>query len=238
MAKYSKGSQKKVEKAMHEMHEGKLKSGRSGKNVTNPRQAIAIGLSEAREEGKKGPKKRSSLPKSASFKTGSKKTGTKKSPSKSAAEKKTPPKKSKIWGASTSRSSARSSAPKKTVPKKETPKKLVYKRSVPKKIAKHQLKESQTLPLAMVSDLILQLKGEKVDALIMDDIVAEAYVENNDDLMIIEGAVLVSENSGFAVAVPKGDKELLVEINKTLARLESENKLQKFLEEAMELKNK
>ena len=56
MAQYSKKSQEKVEKSMHEMHEGKLKSG-SGKKVTNPKQAIAIGLSEAREEGDKVPKK-------------------------------------------------------------------------------------------------------------------------------------------------------------------------------------
>lgn len=57
MAKYSKASQKKVEEVMQEMHEGKLKSGSSGKKVTNPKQAIAIGLSEARKEGEKVPKK-------------------------------------------------------------------------------------------------------------------------------------------------------------------------------------
>ena len=57
MAKYSKAAQKKVERAMHEMHEGKLESGKSGKKVTNPKQAVAIGLSEAREEGDKVPKK-------------------------------------------------------------------------------------------------------------------------------------------------------------------------------------
>ncbi len=57
MAKYSKRSQQKVKKAMHKMHEGKLKSGRSGKKVTNPKQAIAIGLSESRKEGDKVPVK-------------------------------------------------------------------------------------------------------------------------------------------------------------------------------------
>lgn len=59
MAMYSKASQKKVEKTMHEMQEGKLKSGKSGKKVTNPKQAVAIGLSEARKEGDKAPKKKS-----------------------------------------------------------------------------------------------------------------------------------------------------------------------------------
>ena len=58
MAKYSKKASEKVEKVMHEMKEGKLKSG-SGKKVTAKKQAIAIGLSEAREAGAKVPKKKS-----------------------------------------------------------------------------------------------------------------------------------------------------------------------------------
>jgi Family of unknown function (DUF6496) len=60
MAKYSKKAGKKVEKAIKEMKQGKLRSGRSGKKVTNPKQAIAIGLSEAREEGAKVPYKKTS----------------------------------------------------------------------------------------------------------------------------------------------------------------------------------
>ena len=53
--KYSPSAGKNVEREMREMKRGKLKSGRSGKKVTNPKQAIAIGLSEARKEGKKVP---------------------------------------------------------------------------------------------------------------------------------------------------------------------------------------
>ena len=59
MAKYSKKAGEKVERAMKEMKKGKLRSGRSGKKVIDPNQAIAIGLSEAREEGAKVPYKRS-----------------------------------------------------------------------------------------------------------------------------------------------------------------------------------
>lgn len=70
MAKYSKESQKKVEKNMEEMKEGRLKSGRSGKKVTNPKQAIAIGLSEARKEGAKVPKSESHSKHSKSEKIG------------------------------------------------------------------------------------------------------------------------------------------------------------------------
>jgi hypothetical protein len=54
---YSSAASKQVATELHEMHAGKLKSGRSGKKVTNPKQAIAIGLSEARKKGAKVPKK-------------------------------------------------------------------------------------------------------------------------------------------------------------------------------------
>lgn len=84
MAKYSKESQNKVKKSMHEMQEGKLKMGRSNKKVTNPKQAIAIGLSEAREEGAKVPKKaaakKSTTRKSTAKKAMPMKAATKKSP--------------------------------------------------------------------------------------------------------------------------------------------------------------
>lgn len=60
MAKYGKKAAEKVEKAMHERKKGTLKSGRSGKKVTSKKQAIAIGLSEARKAGGKVPRKKSS----------------------------------------------------------------------------------------------------------------------------------------------------------------------------------
>jgi uncharacterized protein DUF6496 len=60
MARYGKKAAAKVKKAMHEKKRGTLKSGRSGKKVKSRKQAIAIGLSEARREGGKVPKKRKS----------------------------------------------------------------------------------------------------------------------------------------------------------------------------------
>lgn len=58
MAKYGPKAQKKVEKTMHEFKEGTLKSGSSGKKVTSRKQAVAIGLSQARKQGAKVPKKK------------------------------------------------------------------------------------------------------------------------------------------------------------------------------------
>ncbi len=79
MAKYSKKAQEKVKETMREKKAGKLKSG-SGKKVKSRKQAIAIGLSEARKEGAKVPKKKSS-------KKGSKKGGKKKPDKKSSSKK-------------------------------------------------------------------------------------------------------------------------------------------------------
>ena len=57
--RYSKAASKDVERAMHKRKKGTLKSGGSGKTVKSRKQAIAIGLSEARKEGKKVPKRKS-----------------------------------------------------------------------------------------------------------------------------------------------------------------------------------
>ena len=83
MAKYGKKAQEKVKKVMEERKKGTLKSGKSGKKVTSRKQAIAIGLSEARRAGAKVPKKKASTRKKASSRT---QTSSKK---KSSARKKT-----------------------------------------------------------------------------------------------------------------------------------------------------
>jgi uncharacterized protein DUF6496 len=64
MARYGKKASQKVKRSMSERKRGTLKSGRSGKKVTSRKQAIAIGLSEARREGGKVPRPKSSTRKS------------------------------------------------------------------------------------------------------------------------------------------------------------------------------
>lgn len=92
MAKYSKKAGDKVADMMHEKKEGKLKSG-SGKKVTSRKQAIAIGLSEARKEGAKVPKKKSAPKKTAAKKAAPKKAAAKKTGAKKSAPKKSSKKK-------------------------------------------------------------------------------------------------------------------------------------------------
>ena len=87
-SRYGKKAQDKVEKTMHERKRGTLRSGSSGKKVTSRKQAIAIGLSEARREGGKVPAKKSSSKKSSSKKSSSKKSSSRKSSSRKSTSKK------------------------------------------------------------------------------------------------------------------------------------------------------
>lgn len=77
MAKYSKAAQKKIEKVMHEKKKGTLRSGGSGKKVTSRKQAIAIGISEARAAGAKVPKKKTAKKKGAKKRTARKRSASK-----------------------------------------------------------------------------------------------------------------------------------------------------------------
>ncbi|HYC46699.1 MAG TPA: DUF6496 domain-containing protein [Burkholderiales bacterium] len=78
MAKYGKKAKSKVKRAMHKRKRGTLKSGRSGKTVKSRKQAIAIGLAEARREGAKVPRKKKSATKKSSSRKGGRKSSKKK----------------------------------------------------------------------------------------------------------------------------------------------------------------
>jgi hypothetical protein len=93
MATYGKKAGEKVGAAMDERKKGTLKSGGSGKTVTSRKQAIAIGLSEARKEGGKVPAKKAPAKKAPAKKAAAKKAPAKKAPAKKAPAKKAPAKK-------------------------------------------------------------------------------------------------------------------------------------------------
>ncbi len=106
MATYGKKAGDKVERAMKELHEGTLKSGRSGAKVTSRKQAIAIGLSEARAEGGKVP---------AAKKAATKKAAARKAPAKKATvARKAPAKKAPARKAAAKQPAARKTPAKKT----------------------------------------------------------------------------------------------------------------------------
>jgi len=134
MATYGDKAQEKVKTAMHERKKGTLKSGGSGKKVTNPKQAIAIGLSEARKEGGKvPPPKKSAAKKSPAKKATAKKTAAKKAPAKKTAAKKASAKKAASKKTASKKTAARRTAAKKTPAKKSATRKTPTKRTAARK---------------------------------------------------------------------------------------------------------
>ncbi|WP_427339801.1 transporter substrate-binding domain-containing protein [Caloranaerobacter sp. DY30410] len=110
----------------------------------------------------------------------------------------------------------------------------VQKGSIQEEIAKKQITGSKIKALGKVSDLILQLKNNKIDALIVEESVGKAYVSKNKDLELLD-IKIKAEDDGFAVAVKKGNTDLLEAINKTLDRLINDKSIEKFVIEATEL---
>ncbi len=110
----------------------------------------------------------------------------------------------------------------------------VQKGAIQEDIAKEQIESPQIKALGKVSNLMLELKTGKIDAVVVEQPVAQAYVKNNDALHVTD-IVFKDEDGGSAVAVKKGNKELVDVINKTIERLKSENKIDQFVIEANEI---
>ncbi|OPJ57019.1 ABC transporter substrate-binding protein [Alkalithermobacter paradoxus] len=106
--------------------------------------------------------------------------------------------------------------------------------SIQEQIVIDQIKGANLRALGKISDLILSLKNNKVDAVVLEKPVANAYVNKNSDLYLTQ-IKLEEEDGGSAVAVKKGNEDLVKAINKTLERLINDNSIEKFVTEATEL---
>lgn len=106
--------------------------------------------------------------------------------------------------------------------------------SIQEDIAKEQLQGASIKSLGKITDMVMQLKGKKVDALLMESPVASGYVKKNTDL-VISSVKPKAEQAGSAIAVKKGNKEFVDQINKTLDRLMSDKTLDKLVTEASAL---
>ncbi len=103
----------------------------------------------------------------------------------------------------------------------------VQKGTVQEKIANSQIKGAKIKALGKVSDLVLELKNGKVDAIIVELPVAKAYISNNNDIALTS-LTFTDEEGGSAVAIKKGNSELVNEIDKTLDRLMKDNAIEGF----------
>ncbi len=101
------------------------------------------------------------------------------------------------------------------------------------KIAKEQMKDSTLISLGKIPDLVMELKNKKIDALVVDFPVANGYVKNNNDL-VLSNITVQEESGGFAIAVKKGNSDLVKLIDKSLDRLMADGSIDKFVVEANE----
>lgn len=102
------------------------------------------------------------------------------------------------------------------------------------KIVKEQMPDSEVKAIGKISDLMLELKNNKVDALVVEQPVAAAYLSKNKDL-VFSDIKLKTEDSGSAIAVKKNSPELVEAMNKTLDRLIADKAIDKMVAEANDL---
>lgn len=109
--------------------------------------------------------------------------------------------------------------------------------STQQEIAEEKIQDATLTKLSNVNNLVLELKGGKVDALVIEKPVGEAIVKSNKDLAV--GKVEFPEDGGGnAIAVPKGDAKLLEAVNKTVKRLVEDGTMERYIVEATELQSK
>ncbi|GIP37217.1 amino acid ABC transporter [Paenibacillus sp. J31TS4] len=106
--------------------------------------------------------------------------------------------------------------------------------AVQEKIATEQIPNAQVKPLGKISDLMLELKNKKVDALVVELPVANSYVAKNKDLAL-SPAKPKDDVGGSAIAANKGNAELIDKMNATIDRLEKDKTIDKLVTEAIEL---
>jgi ABC-type amino acid transport substrate-binding protein len=101
-------------------------------------------------------------------------------------------------------------------------------------IAKEQITGAQVVALGKIPDLVMELKNKKVEALVVELPVAASYVEKHKDL-VISNIEVEDDTGGSAIAVRKGNTDLVEAMNKTLERLMADGSIDKFVAEANEM---
>ncbi|MBN1043420.1 transporter substrate-binding domain-containing protein [Clostridium botulinum] len=110
----------------------------------------------------------------------------------------------------------------------------VQKGSIQEKLANEKIPDAEKKALGKVTDLVLDLKNNKVDAILVELPVAEFNCEKNSDIALTN-VILEDSEGGSAIAMSKGSDDLKGEINKTIQKLKDEGKIDKFVIEANEM---
>ncbi len=107
--------------------------------------------------------------------------------------------------------------------------------SIQEEIATTQLKDSELRTLGKVTDLVLDLKSKNIEAIVLDDAVASAYAKNATGVKVGQVEFEAPTTDGTAVAIKKGNSDLVEKINATIDRLTKEGLIEKFIVENNEL---
>lgn len=100
-------------------------------------------------------------------------------------------------------------------------------------IVKSVTPEDQYVGLAKLGDLVMKLKADELDAIVVELDVAKAYAKKHEDLAVVDPKY-VAEDNGVAVAIKKGNEEFVKQINESLKRIESEGLMEEFLLKSLE----
>ena len=101
--------------------------------------------------------------------------------------------------------------------------------------AQTNINDADVKSLGTNSDIVMQLKTKKIDCAIMESPVAESYAKVNDDLTVAKDIIIDSDSGGVAIAVKKGNDELTEKLNEILAKIKSEDLIEKWLFETDKL---
>ena len=112
----------------------------------------------------------------------------------------------------------------------------VQKGSVQEKIAMEQLPDTKIVSLVKLPNIILELKAGNIDAAIVELPVAEGYVKQYPELFISDAKV-IDETGGSAIAIKKGNQDIVEQVNSTIKRLQDEGLIDKYVVEANEIVN-
>jgi len=108
----------------------------------------------------------------------------------------------------------------------------VQKGSIQEEVAQTEIKNANLVSLGKIGDIVLQLKTKKVDAILLEMPIADFYTEQHKDLAV-SGIKLSAGDAGSAVALKKGNAELLAAVNKVLDRLIAEKKIDQYVKDAV-----
>lgn len=110
--------------------------------------------------------------------------------------------------------------------------------SVQEEVVTNELKDSTMKAVTNIPNLIQEVKNGTLDALVLEKPVAEGWVKSSSNDFVIAPFEIDIDYSGYAVAIKKGNEDLVEEINKTIARLKKDNVMETFIKDAEALNGK